>query len=463
MKKNVYLFLWLIVFAIILVGTIRFLGIPVILEQSIQTADESLASPEIKLLAQAASADNIKNFLRADSSSIHFKIYGVMGIFSILSIPIMFLLKKQHQNIFKSPVFYGVLWIFFVFLSNIKTLSTGLSYPTTIHLLLCFMCFLMGYTILSHTNIRYLLWILSIALIPVLLTAFQQHYGGLEEVRKTVFEIIPPEKLPEDLFRRLTSNRVFGTMIYPNSLAGLLMLLLPPCLCSLWLLPPKIPPMIRLLCVGILGYIGAAALYWTGSKTAWLILIGLGITVLFLKTKLSLKIKTVISISILCIGLTGFGIVFSDYFKRGATSVSARFDYWNAAVLNIKNHPFMGSGPGTFAIPYHFSKRPESEMAKLCHNDYLEQASDSGIPASVAYLAFWGCCLYHIWRRYKTMSPLQLSIILGISTFALQALTEFSLYIPAIAWVAFALLGYSVYQARFPHLLTCSSEKEIRL
>ena len=48
MKKNVYLFLWLIVFALILVGTIRFLGIPVILEQSIQTADESLASPEIK-------------------------------------------------------------------------------------------------------------------------------------------------------------------------------------------------------------------------------------------------------------------------------------------------------------------------------------------------------------------------------------------------------------------------------
>ncbi|MBR5606036.1 MAG: O-antigen ligase family protein, partial [Verrucomicrobia bacterium] len=159
----------------------------------------------------------------------------------------------------------------------------------------------------------------------------------------------------------------------------------------------------------------------------------------------------------------GFSIVFSDYFKRGATSVSARFDYWNAAVLNIKNHPFMGSGPGTFAIPYHFSKRRESEMAKLCHNDYLEQASDSGIPASVAYLAFWGCCLYHIWRRYKTMVPLQLSIILGINTFALQALTEFSLYIPAIAWVAFALLGYSVYQARFPYLPTCSSEKEIRL
>ena len=189
MKKNVYLFLWLIVFAIILVGTIRFLGIPVILEQPVQTADESLASPEIKLLAQAASADNIKDFLGADSSSIHLKIYGAMGVFSMISMPIMLLLKKQSQNLFKSPVFYGALWIFFVFLSNTKTLSTGLSYPTTIHLLFCFMCFLMGYTILSHTNIRYLLWILSLALIPVLFTAFQQHYGGLEEVRKSVFEI----------------------------------------------------------------------------------------------------------------------------------------------------------------------------------------------------------------------------------------------------------------------------------
>ena len=61
------------------------------------------------------------------------------------------------------------------------------------------------------------------------------------------------------------------------------------------------------------------------------------------------------------------------------------------------------------------------------------------------------------------MDHLQLSIILGISTFALQALTEFSLYIPAIAWVAFALLGYTVYQVRFPYLPTCSTEKEIRL
>ena len=142
MKKSAYLFLWLVVFGILLSGAIRFLGIPVILEQSIQFANDRTASPEIKLLAQAAAADNIKDFLGADSSSIHLKLYEVMGVFSMSSIPIMFLLKKQNYSLFKSPVFYGILWIFFVFLSNIKTFSTALSYPTTIHLLLCFMCFL---------------------------------------------------------------------------------------------------------------------------------------------------------------------------------------------------------------------------------------------------------------------------------------------------------------------------------
>jgi len=76
------------------------------------------------------------------------------------------------------------------------------------------------------------------------------------------------------------------------------------------------------------------------------------------------------------------------FFKTGATSVSARFDYWRAAIQIAKFHPLFGTGPGTFQIPYEKIKRPEAEMARLTHNDYLQQASDSGIPGFLLYTSF---------------------------------------------------------------------------
>ena len=102
----------------------------------------------------------------------------------------------------------------------------------------------------------------------------------------------------------------------------------------------------------------------------------------------------------------------------------------------------MGSGPGTFAIPYQNTKSPESEMARLCHNDYLEQATDSGLPAGISYLLFISGNIILIWSRQKHFTSIQLSLALGVTAFALQGVSEFSLYIPAIAWPFFILLGF---------------------
>jgi hypothetical protein len=59
-------------------------------------------------------------------------------------------------------------------------------------------------------------------------------------------------------------------------------------------------------------------------------------------------------------GLAGFALKYAGYFERKATSVSARFDYWQAAVQTARNRPVFGTGPGTFAIAYLQVKRPES-------------------------------------------------------------------------------------------------------
>jgi O-antigen ligase len=63
------------------------------------------------------------------------------------------------------------------------------------------------------------------------------------------------------------------------------------------------------------------------------------------------------------------------------------------------NKPIFGTGPGTFAIAYQAVKKPESEMARLTHNDYLQQASDSGFPGLITYMAFIGGMLWVGYRR----------------------------------------------------------------
>lgn len=82
-------------------------------------------------------------------------------------------------------------------------------------------------------------------------------------------------------------------------------------------------------------------------------------------------------------------------------------------------------------------------MARLTHNDYLQQASDSGFPGFIFYTAF----IIGVLRvGYSALgngpSRLRFGVWLGLFAWALQALVEFTLYVPSVAWPAFALAGW---------------------
>jgi O-antigen ligase len=162
-----------------------------------------------------------------------------------------------------------------------------------------------------------------------------------------------------------------------------------------------------------------------------------------LRAPFARRMKILLVGVILAMGLTGFALRFAGYFQKGATSAVARSDYWRAAAQTARTHPLYGTGPGTFAIPYRELKKPESEMARLVHNDYLEQASDSGLVGAAAYLAFIARSLWAGWRRLAPQDDwLRFSVWLGLLGWGLQSFVEFGLYIPALAWPAFALTGW---------------------
>jgi O-antigen ligase len=181
-------------------------------------------------------------------------------------------------------------------------------------------------------------------------------------------------------------------------------------------------------------------------------LIGIAIAGIYsfrLKWPVRLKLATATIVVVLGLGI--FAVRFHNYFAAGATSVGARFDYWRAAMQTTVAHPLFGTGPGTFQRSYAKTreelaiKKPQTklpEMARLAHDDYLEQFSDSGIVGGISYVAWVVLALAFIGRRVWRVGDLMaFAIFVGLLGWFAQGLGEFGLYIPALAWTAFTLLG----------------------
>jgi O-antigen ligase len=278
----------------------------------------------------------------------------------------------------------------------------------------------------------------------VLVTGLEQHFGGLAASREHFLLYVQPgmKEVPPELMKRMTSGRIFGTLFYPNTLATVILLLLPALLAFLWSLKASLTVGARLFLMAALALTALACLVWSGSKGGWLVMMLLGLVAL-LQVRFARRWKLVLVGLVLVAGLTGFFWRYAAFFEKGATSVGARFDYWQAAAQTVRDHPWLGSGPGTFGVVYARVKRPDAEMSRMTHNDYLQQGSDSGLPGLLAYCGFVVLALLGGYPR-GTGAPdwPRLAVWLGVLGWAVQSLFEFPLYIPATAWLPFALLGW---------------------
>jgi O-antigen ligase len=252
------------------------------------------------------------------------------------------------------------------------------------------------------------------------------------------------------ILAKFSKGRVNGTLVYPNALAGIILLLFPVSIALAFSSTKKLKPPIRFAAIALALFLGCAGFFWTGSKLGWLIAIAVGGVCLF-RLNWSRWLKVISLGLIVVVGLGIFAVRFQNYFAAGAHSVGARFEYWHAAAQTTADNPLLGTGPGTFQRPYAkireemATQNPQlnpPEMARLAHNDYLEQFSDSGIPGGIIYSAWIVLALATISRRvWKSGSQITFAIFAGLLGWFVQGIGEFSLYIPALAWTAFTLLG----------------------
>lgn len=358
-------------------------------------------------------------------------------------------------------------WFAWQCLSALGTVDRELTRLTLPHFAACVACFYAWAGWLGRwTSLRGVWAWVTAGLLAVVLYGVDQRFRGLPETREfllqheaTHWRDFPEEqrrmweeagtliRTPEGwrahpkLLEKAQSLRISSTLFYPNTLAAALLLFSPAVLWSLGT-TNRLTPAARAFSLLVVGGGVVTCLYWSGSKAGWLV--GLGLVFLVVGAgPWPARVRWWALALVLGAGLTLFAVRFAGFFQRGAPSVAARFDYWRAAWITAWEHPWLGTGPGTFQRPYERIKPPEAEMARLAHNDYLQQASDAGWPAALMYTVWVVGTLVHTGRFVLRQPGREVFYVwLGLVAWALQSMVEFSLYVPALAWPAFGMAGW---------------------
>jgi len=366
-------------------------------------------------------------------------------------------------------------WLGWQFISATQTVDADLTAATLWQFSGCVACYFLGALLFHNQPVQRILLVGILAAFTFCLIRavdqrlfeFPLNHQLLVEGERNGWTNYPPETVAEmkreaiiittngidianpAILEKFKKGRVAGTLVYPNALAGIILLLWPLSLALVFGTTKKLKPAIRLAAIALVIFLGSAALFWSGSKLGWLIAVA-GTGLFLMRLDWPKKFKLAAVALVLMGGLGIFAIRFHHYFTTGAHSASARLDYWSAAERTTVTHPIFGTGPGTFQRSYAQIKSPESEMARLTHNDYLEQFSDSGIVGGLVYSAWIFLALaVGAKKTWKEGSVFDLAILAGLLGWFAQGFGEFGLFIPATAWVAFTLLGGSISATGF--------------
>jgi O-antigen ligase len=87
--------------------------------------------------------------------------------------------------------------------------------------------------------------------------------------------------------------------------------------------------------------------------------------------------------------------------RIASANVQNRLEAWRFAADRVVEHPLLGIGPGNFGAAYapHWRANPGLHHLSVVHNSYLEIAAELGVPACLAFVAFYALAFASIGRR----------------------------------------------------------------
>ena len=285
---------------------------------------------------------------------------------------------------------------------------------------------------------------LTLATLFVCMLAMRQHFGGLDASRAYAALYVDGAHAPKDFLLRMTSNRVFGSLVYPNALAGFLVVAFAPTLVWIWVRARSWDVRVKWIALVFAGGVMLFCLVLTGSRGGFVAFGVMALTVFacrFSKGERRMAFWLVgIVATLVVVFLVGQHAGFLHF---GTRSLESRMDYWRGAVAIIRDHPWVGTGPGTFGSIYPKYKTAVTEEAQAVHNNFLQMWSDSGVLAFVAYILLWIVAVRDAFRlaRQRAGDAAAMAVCGALAGWTVHGMVDFDLYAPGVALPAFILLG----------------------
>jgi len=249
-----------------------------------------------------------------------------------------------------------------------------------------------------------------------------------------------------------------STFYWPNPFAGLLLLVVP-----LMLIRFLNAPRVRgALAHGLTAILLTVAFILTYSRGAWVVLGAIApLGVILLRPA---RWRTVIARCAGFAALAGF-LVFTltrtvvpgtpdgglaaraaSIADSGDYSVQGRLNFWRAGLEIFRDHPLVGTGPGTFGAVHAAYQRDVRYYARDAHNVYVQIMAEMGAVGLGAILVLvsvigtiWSRSLRAAWGREEY--PLIVGLGLGVLAFFLHSALDMDWMYPAIPAMAFSLVG----------------------
>jgi O-antigen ligase len=148
------------------------------------------------------------------------------------------------------------------------------------------------------------------------------------------------------------------------------------------------------------------------------------------------------------------GTVVARFDTQGLAD-GGRFGTYKATLRMIADHPWFGTGQGTFAYAYPAYRSPDISVWGVwdrAHNTLLEIAADMGVPIAALVVIAW-IVIFAVLirgalvRRAGLVVPVAALAVAALAV--LHSLIDFTLQIPGYSIVALSLIGAGLAQS-FP-------------
>ncbi len=380
-------------------------------------------------------------FFRPFVSGIIYPWSNTFTLFIILSLSLLWLISlmgKRKFQLFSTPLNLPLFSLLFIAtLSTIFSLNRGESLPVLFQLISYLLFYFLIVNHLSWPKVPRTLTLFLTAGFLLSLYAIYQHRFALPSLyqRLDTITALGSGEI-EEIRGRIASHRVFSTFVLPSSFAGYLALVIPLGI-GLFISRSSLQEKI------LLGIVVLTMLWALFLTLSWGGILSLILALFFIFLILLKKAKWFIPILLILLLLLGIASFHSeDLYSK----VTLRLYNWRSAIEIVKDHPFLGTGIGTFATVYPRYKFPQANEVHYAHNWYLQVASEMGILGLGAL--FWllailikGGIKTLRSEKEKSQRALLAGLLAGGFAFLFHNLIDMDAYVPEIALLWWAMVG----------------------